>query len=104
MDGSIFLGPNAVLALKQEGYRFLLLLSNTSLLTVIKYVIFCILSWSDISISNTIRLLKLDGVQKLITKHIKFGINETLKSLYPAKQLKEIQDYIPDIKRNDIQK
>lgn len=25
MDGSIFLGPNAVLALKQEGYRFLLL-------------------------------------------------------------------------------
>lgn len=24
MDGSVFLGPNAVLALKQEGYRFLL--------------------------------------------------------------------------------
>jgi len=23
MDGSVFLGPNAVLALKQEGYRFL---------------------------------------------------------------------------------
>jgi len=24
MDGSIFLGPNAVLALKQEGYRLLI--------------------------------------------------------------------------------
>lgn len=43
-------------------------------------------------------------MQKLLTKHIKFGINETIKSLYPAKQLKEIQNYIPDIKENDIQK
>jgi hypothetical protein len=24
MDGTVYLGPNAVLALKQEGYRFLL--------------------------------------------------------------------------------
>ncbi|XP_025419927.1 L-2-hydroxyglutarate dehydrogenase, mitochondrial [Sipha flava] len=81
MDGTVYLGPNAVLALKQEGY-----------------------SWNDISISNTLRLLKLDGVRKLLAKHIKFGINETIKSLYPAKQLKEIQKYIPDIKLNDIQK
>ncbi|XP_003243484.1 L-2-hydroxyglutarate dehydrogenase, mitochondrial [Acyrthosiphon pisum] len=81
MDGSVFLGPNAVLALKQEGY-----------------------SWNDVSISNTIRLLKLDGVQKLMAKHMKFGINETIKSLFPAKQLKEIQNYIPDIKKNDIKK
>jgi len=79
MDGSVFLGPNAVLALKQEGY-----------------------SWDDVSVSNTIRLLKLDGVQKLMTKHMKFGINETIKSLFPAMQLKEIQKYIPDIKQNDI--
>ncbi|KAE9545766.1 hypothetical protein AGLY_001309 [Aphis glycines] len=81
MDGSVFLGPNAVLALKQEGY-----------------------SWGDVSFSNTIRLLKLDGVQKLMAKHMKFGINETIKSLFPAMQLKEIQNYIPDIKQNDINK
>ncbi|VVC38150.1 FAD dependent oxidoreductase,FAD/NAD(P)-binding domain [Cinara cedri] len=81
MDGSVFLGPNAVLALKQEGYR-----------------------WNDISISNTLRLLRLDGVQKLIAKHMKFGINETIKSLFPSKQLKEIQNYIPDIKQDDIKK
>jgi len=28
MDGSVFLGPNAVLALKQEGYRFLIQLNK----------------------------------------------------------------------------
>lgn len=35
---------------------------------------------------------------------MKFGINETIKSLFPAKQLKEIQNYIPDIKHHDIKK
>jgi len=39
-----------------------------------------------------------------MAKHMKFGINETIKSLFPAKQLKEIQNYIPDIKQNDIKK
>lgn len=61
-------------------------------------------SWSDISVSNTLRLLKIDGVQKLIAKHMKFGINETMKSLFPAKQLKEIQSYVPDIRQEDIKK
>lgn len=61
-------------------------------------------SWKDINIQNTLRLLKLEGVQKLMTKHLKFGINETIKSIFPTKQLKEIQNYIPDIKRNDIKK
>jgi hypothetical protein len=37
-----------------------------------------------------------------MAKHMKFGINETIKSLFPAMQLKEIRKYIPDIKRNDI--
>jgi len=39
-----------------------------------------------------------------MAKHMKFGINETIKSLFPAMQLKEIQNYIPDIKQNDINK
>lgn len=36
--------------------------------------------------------------------HLKYGINETIKSLFPAMQLKEIQNYIPDIKLNDIKR
>lgn len=35
---------------------------------------------------------------------MKFGINETIKSVFPSKQLKEIQNYIPDIKKNNIKK
>jgi len=34
-----------------------------------------------------------------MAKHMKFGINETIKSLFPAKQLKEIQIYN---KMNDL--
>jgi len=102
MDGSIYLGPNAVLALKQEGYR--LLIQTVLDLICIIFDIICVFSWTDISVLNTLRLLKLDGVQKLIAKHLKFGINETIKSLFPVVQLKEIQNYIPDIKRNDIKK
>lgn len=37
-------------------------------------------------------------------KHMRFGINEMIKSLFPSMQLKEIQSYIPDIKQNDIKK
>lgn len=43
-------------------------------------------------------------MQKLIIKHMQFGISEILKSFFPSKQLKEIQNYIPDIKQNDIKK
>ncbi|XP_050441338.1 L-2-hydroxyglutarate dehydrogenase, mitochondrial [Adelges cooleyi] len=81
MDGSVFLGPNAVLALKQEGY-----------------------GWKDISVKNTLRILKIDGVQKLIKKHWRFGINEVFKSFHPTKQLNELQSYIPNIKKEDITK
>ncbi|XP_050541818.1 L-2-hydroxyglutarate dehydrogenase, mitochondrial [Daktulosphaira vitifoliae] len=79
MDGSVFLGPNAVLALKQEGYK-----------------------WNDISIGNTLRVLKKKGVRKLLKNNIQFGINEILKSIYLSKQLRELQNYIPNIQLNDI--
>lgn len=39
-----------------------------------------------------------------MAKHLGFGINETIKSLFPSKQLKEIQNYIPNIQKNDIKR
>ena len=57
IDGSITVGPNAVLALKREGYKK-----------------------TDIDIVETIRMLSTPGVLKLLSKNISSGIREMKNS------------------------
>ncbi|XP_035704551.1 L-2-hydroxyglutarate dehydrogenase, mitochondrial isoform X4 [Folsomia candida] len=79
MDGSVWLGPNAVLALKREGYR-----------------------WRDVDVRDVWDAIRYPGFQKLALKYIGFGLGEMLRSAMPNLQLGALQEYIPDISPQDI--
>ncbi|KAF5294514.1 hypothetical protein FQA39_LY13368 [Lamprigera yunnana] len=79
MDGSIWLGPNAVLALGREGY-----------------------SWSNINIKELLESLRYPGFQKLSKKYLKVGISEVAKSFFKSLQVKDLQKFIHNIKPEDI--
>ncbi|XP_060531757.1 L-2-hydroxyglutarate dehydrogenase, mitochondrial [Cylas formicarius] len=79
MDGSMWLGPNAVLAFKREGYR-----------------------WSDINLSELMDALLYPGFIKMALKYPKAGLREILKSWVPSVQVKELKKYIPVITVEDV--
>jgi len=79
MDGSVWLGPNAVLALKREGYR-----------------------WRDIDLRDLADSLRFRGFQKLAVKYATFGLNEMLSSAFIRLRVKELQKYIPQVESSDI--
>ncbi|EDW55687.1 L-2-hydroxyglutarate dehydrogenase, mitochondrial [Drosophila sechellia] len=81
MDGSIWLGPNAVLALKREGY-----------------------TWGDINLFELFDALRYPGFVKMASKYIGFGLSEMSKSWFINLQIKALQKYIPDITEYDIQR
>lgn len=79
MDGSVWLGPNAVLALKREGY-----------------------SWGAISPSDLFDTIGYAGFRRMALKYLGFGLSEMSKSAFISLQLKELQKYIPSIVAADI--
>lgn len=79
MDGSIWLGPNAVLAFQREGYR-----------------------WSDFNMQELMEVLRFSGFRNAAMKHIAFGCSEMLRSAFIQLQLKELRRYIPNIEAADI--
>lgn len=79
MDGSVWVGPNAVLALKREGYN-----------------------WSQISFSELFESLRYTGFLKLASKYWKYGLQEMYKSSLIAFQISYIQKYYPDIMEYDL--
>ncbi|RWS17545.1 l-2-hydroxyglutarate dehydrogenase-like protein [Dinothrombium tinctorium] len=81
MDGSVWLGPNAVLAFKREGYKF-----------------------SDFSIKDTFDALSFKGLRKLIWKYLVPGIDEMYRSFNMAKQVKLLQRFVPSLTINDVQR
>ncbi|XP_017069991.1 LOW QUALITY PROTEIN: L-2-hydroxyglutarate dehydrogenase, mitochondrial [Drosophila eugracilis] len=81
MDGSIWLGPNAVLALKREGY-----------------------TWGDINLFELFDALRYPGFAKMASKYLGFGLSEMSKSWFINLQIKALQKYIPDITEYDIQR
>lgn len=74
MDGSVWLGPNALLAFQREGYRF-----------------------KDIDFRDLFDSLKFTGLQKLMRKHWRFGAGEFYRSIALAAQVKQLQRYIPEL-------
>lgn len=80
IDGSVTVGPNAVLGWKREGYaRF------------------------NFSLKDTLQMLSFSGFWKLMRQHIRSGIAETRDSWWKAGYLKQVRKYCPDVALNDLQ-
>ena len=81
MDGNVWLGPNAVLAFKREGY-----------------------SWSDWNFSELMETFSHSGFRKLALKYFSYGMGETFKSFFTSLQVKELQKFVPDLRVEDVTK
>ncbi|CAH0561174.1 unnamed protein product [Brassicogethes aeneus] len=81
MDGSVWLGPNAVLAFKREGYRR-----------------------SDINLRELFDALTYPGFIKLSMKFVTAGIKEYLYSIFLSLQVKQLQKFVPQLKRADVRR
>ena len=79
IDGSLTVGPNAVLAYKREGYKKL-----------------------DISLKDLGEMLKHGGIRKVLRTHFKTGLGELKNSLYKKAYLKLVQKYCPSIRSEDL--
>ena len=80
IDGTITVGPNAVLGFKREGYNKL-----------------------NFSLRDTIEFLSFKGFHRVIKKNLKSGIYEMKNSIFKQGYLKEVQKYSPNIKINDLE-
>lgn len=80
MDGTVWVGPNAVLAFKREGYK-----------------------WTNVNLLELFDSLRYPGFLKLAAKHFRYGISEMVKSSLIALQVPHIQKYIPDITEFDLE-
>uniref|UniRef100_A0A158PB15 L-2-hydroxyglutarate dehydrogenase, mitochondrial n=1 Tax=Angiostrongylus cantonensis TaxID=6313 RepID=A0A158PB15_ANGCA len=79
MNGDVWLGPNAVLAWKREGY-----------------------SYFSISPSDLCDSLTYSGVRKLMFKYFKYGVTELYRGIWINAQVKQLQRFIPELKRSDV--
>nr|XP_057913010.1 L-2-hydroxyglutarate dehydrogenase, mitochondrial [Doryrhamphus excisus] len=79
MDGSIWLGPNAVLAFKREGYKVY-----------------------DINVRDLADALSFRGLQKLVLRNITYGVGEMYRGIFIGAQVKILQKYIPELSRGDV--
>ncbi|KAM7403525.1 hypothetical protein PAMA_004131 [Pampus argenteus] len=79
MDGSIWLGPNAVLAFKREGYKVY-----------------------DFNMRDFADAISFSGLQKLVLKNIKYGFGEMYRGIFIGAQVKILQKYIPEISLSDV--
>ena len=79
IDGTITVGPNAVLGFKREGYNKL-----------------------NFSLRDTIEFLSFKGFHRVIKKNLKSGVYEMKNSIFKQGYLKEVQKYSPQIKLNDL--
>lgn len=79
IDGTVTVGPNAVLALKREGYRK-----------------------RDISLSDTLAMLTDPGILKVLKNNLRPGLVEMRNSLFKRGYLQEVRKYCPSIELKDL--
>lgn len=79
INGSIHAGPNAVLALKREGYHK-----------------------TDLNCSDLFETLTFPGFWKLAQKHFKEGLMEMYRSVSKKAFVKSLQRLIPAVTENDV--
>ncbi|EEN6816702.1 L-2-hydroxyglutarate oxidase [Salmonella enterica] len=80
IDGSVTVGPNAVLALKREGYRK-----------------------RDVSFTDTLEVFRSAGIRRVLKNHLLSGLGEMKNSLCKSGYLQRVQKYCPSLTVNDLQ-
>src|SRR6185295_2188303 len=82
LDGSVHAGPNAVLALKREGYR-----------------------WTDVSIKDLLDTARFPGAWKLARKYgMTVGVEEVRRSLSRKLFAASLARLVPAIQEEDLVK
>ncbi|XP_033635907.1 L-2-hydroxyglutarate dehydrogenase, mitochondrial-like [Asterias rubens] len=79
IDGSVWLGPNAVFAFKREGYNM-----------------------TDFNVKDAVDSLSFRGLQKLVFKNFTYGLSEMYKGVFIAAQVKQLQRYVPELRVQDV--
>lgn len=77
--GGVEAGPNAVLALKREGYR-----------------------WADVRLSDVMDTLTYSGFWKMAGRHWKTGVGEVWRSLNKNAFVSALQRLLPELKPEDV--
>ena len=80
LDGSVHAGPNAVLALSREGYR-----------------------WSDVSLRHLGEAARFPGLWRLARKYPKTAVEEVLRSLSRRRFAASLAQLVPAITEADIE-
>jgi len=79
LGGQVHVGPNAVLALSQEGYR-----------------------WSDVRLRDMWRTARYPGMRKMARRHWRMGAREICGSVSKSIFLRRARAYVPDLTRTDL--
>ncbi|MFU8768638.1 MAG: L-2-hydroxyglutarate oxidase [Desulfotignum sp.] len=79
IDGSITVGPNAVLGFKREGYGRL-----------------------NLSVTDMADMVRFKGFWKVAARHLGSGIKEQIDSVWKKGYLRRIQKYCPALTLNDL--
>ena len=79
LGGHVHVGPNAVLAMSQEGYR-----------------------WGDVRVRDVWRTFRYPGMRRLARQHWRMGAREIAGSLSKSVFLHRARAYVPDLTRADL--
>jgi L-2-hydroxyglutarate oxidase LhgO len=79
VDGVLDVGPNAVLALAREGYR-----------------------WRDIEPADVLETLRYAGFRRLARRHWRMGLRELRGSLSRSAFAAEARRYVPELRDSDL--
>ena len=79
MNGDVWLGPNAVLCMKREGYNLF-----------------------DFDLKDCLDIARFPGIYKLVLKNIGAGMGELWRTFNLNAQLKDLQRFVPELQREDI--
>ncbi|NXD72598.1 L2HDH protein, partial [Eolophus roseicapillus] len=79
MDGSVWLGPNAVLAFKREGYKLF-----------------------DFNTGDFLDAVSYSGLWKLVLRNVSYGLSEMYRACFLSAQVKQLQKFIPEVTVNDV--
>ncbi|WP_104203070.1 L-2-hydroxyglutarate oxidase [Billgrantia saliphila] len=80
IDGSVTVGPNAVLAFKREGY-----------------------DKRDVSLADLSGMLTDPGILKVLGRHLRPGLREMKNSLWRKGYLEEVRKYCPSLTLDDLE-
>jgi L-2-hydroxyglutarate oxidase len=80
VDGTVHVGPNAVLALAREGYE-----------------------WRTVDLHNLRETLAFSGFRRFARAHWRFGLDEMVRSLSKRRFTKAVRRLVPEITRADLE-